>query len=128
MREDKPCERVWMMANVLADGSVVPCCYDFDASMAVGNAFETSFTEIWSSAGYAELRRRVLFEKSSLPHCGECETSFKMARAGDWFVDRLDFNMPAASTAQYKLRKLLRHDVTYRLWRLMRSQMRPFMR
>ena len=128
VREDKPCERVWMMANVLADGSVVPCCYDFDASMAVGNAFETSFTEIWSSAGYAELRRRVLFEKSSLPHCGECETSFKMARAGDWFVDRLDFNMPAASTAQYKLRKLLRHDVTYRLWRLMRSQMRPFMR
>ena len=51
-----------------------------------------------------------------------------MARAGDWFVDRVDFNMPLASTLQYKLRKLLRNDVTYRAWRLVRSQLRPFMR
>jgi len=42
-----------MMANILADGSVVPCCYDFDASMAVGNAFQESFTSLWNSAAYA---------------------------------------------------------------------------
>ena len=127
-REEKPCERVWMMANVFADGTVVPCCYDFDASMAVGNAFETPFTEIWQSGELAEIRRRVHLERDSLPHCGECDTSFKIARAGDWFIDRLDFNMPAVSTAQYKLRKLLRHDLTYRVWRLVRGQLRPFMR
>jgi radical SAM protein with 4Fe4S-binding SPASM domain len=128
LRSEKSCERVWMMANVLADGSVVPCCYDFDGSMAVGNAFGTPFRKIWASREYAELRRRVLFEKDSLPHCRECHTSFKAARAGDWFVDRIDFNMPLASTAQYKLRKLLRNDVSYRAWRLVRSHLRPFAR
>ena len=128
VKADTLCERVWMMANVLADGSVVPCCYDFDASMKVGNAFTDSFTAIWSSPEYAELRRRVLLEKDSLPHCCECHTRFKMARAGDWFVDRVDFSMPLASTLQYQVRKLLRNDVTYRAWRLVRSSMRPFMR
>ena len=128
IRSDTPCERVWMMANVLADGSVVPCCYDFDASMAVGNAFQSSFTAIWNSPEYAALRRRVLLEKSTFPHCRDCHTSFKMARAGDWFVDRIDFNMPLASTVQYKLRKLLRNDITYRAWRLVRSRLRPFAR
>ena len=128
VKSDTRCEQVWMMANVHADGNVVPCCYDFDASMAVGNAFETSFTDIWRSPEYADLRRRVLLGKSSLPHCTECHTSYKTARAGDWFVDRLDFNMPLASTMQYKLRKLLRNDVTYRAWRLVRGQLRSFMR
>ena len=128
VRSESPCERIWMMANVCADGSVVPCCSDYDASMKVGNAFERSFTEIWTSPEYAELRRRVMVEKSTLPHCVDCHTSFKMARAGDWFVDRVDFAMPVASTVQYKLRKLLRNDVTYRAWRLVRSQLRPFMR
>ena len=128
VRSDSPCERVWMMANVLADGSVVPCCYDFDGSMAVGNAFETSFTEIWNSPEFTELRRKVLLEKQTLPHCGECETDFKLARAGDWFIDRIDFNMPIASTVQYQLRKLLRHDLTYRAWRLVRSHLRSYMR
>ena len=128
VRHETPCDRVWMMANVLSDGSVVPCCYDYDATMKVGNAFERSFTEIWRSPEYAELRRRVLLEKDSLPHCRDCHTSFKMARAGDWFVDRVDFDMPASSTFQYQVRKLLRNDVTYRVWRLVRSQLRPFMR
>jgi radical SAM protein with 4Fe4S-binding SPASM domain len=122
------CERVWMMSNILADGDVVPCCYDFDASMAVGNAFRASFTGIWNSPEYAALRRRVLLERAREPHCRECHTSYKMARAGDWFVDRIDFNMPSASTAQYKLRMLLRNDFTYRAWRLVRSQLRPFVR
>jgi len=128
VRSESPCERVWMMANVCADGAVVPCCSDYDASMKVGNAFEQSLTAIWRSPEYAELRRRVMCEKSTLPHCQECHTSFKMARAGDWFVDRIDFDMPVVSTIQYKLRKLLRNDVTYRAWRLVRSQLRPFMR
>lgn len=128
VRQESACERPWTMANILADGTVAPCCYDFDGSMAVGNAFETPFAEIWRSQEYAELRRRILLETDTLPHCGECANGFKVARAGDWFLDRIDFHMPVASTVQYRLRKLLRHDLTHRAWRLVRGRLRPFMR
>jgi len=128
VRTESPCERVWMMINVCADGTVVPCCSDYDASMRVGNAFERPLTEIWDSPEYAELRRRVTLERDTLAHCVGCHTNFKMARAGDWFVDRVDFAMPVASTLQYQLRKLLRNDLTYRAWRLVRPHLRPFMR
>ncbi len=110
---DAHCERVWMMANILADGSVVPCCYDYDATMKVGNAFEKPFTEIWHSPEYRELRRRILLDKQKIQHCRECHASFKQT-GGGWVFERTDFNMPWHSTFRYKLSALARYETVRR--------------
>lgn len=59
VRSDSVCRRVWTMSNIFSNGDVVPCCYDYDSSMKAGNAFEKPFPEIWNSAGYREIRKRI---------------------------------------------------------------------
>jgi len=54
------CPWPWKRAFIAANGDVVPCCIIADAdTMKMGNVFEESFSEIWNSGKYRELRRRI---------------------------------------------------------------------
>jgi radical SAM protein with 4Fe4S-binding SPASM domain len=84
-----PCHRVATMSNILSNGDVVPCCYDFDASMKVGNAFETPFSHIWVSPEYREIRHRIHEQRDELPRCSNCHINFQLSRTG-WFAAATD--------------------------------------
>lgn len=66
------CGLLWQYAMVYWDGTVVPCCYDWDAEQSLGNAFHDDFRAIWHGPTYAEFRSRVSNDKQSLPLCKEC--------------------------------------------------------
>ncbi|MFA7369095.1 MAG: glycosyltransferase [Kiritimatiellales bacterium] len=83
------CDRVMTMANIFSNGDVVPCCYDYDSSLKVGNVFETPFTDIWMSPAYCEVRRRIHEERAALPRCRNCHINFQLSKAG-WYVEATD--------------------------------------
>lgn len=57
MRE---CQNPREVFTVLADGSVVICCHDYEGVTCFGNIFRQEVMEIWNSPEYAGLRRAVL--------------------------------------------------------------------
>jgi len=87
---DQDCERPWIMANIFSDGSVVPCCYDFDATMKVGNAIEEPFRKIWNGPAFVEMRKRILSDRKNILHCSQCLINYKHTPRG-MFYRSVDF-------------------------------------
>jgi MoaA/NifB/PqqE/SkfB family radical SAM enzyme len=61
-----PCTVGWIYTRLLVNGDVVPCCKAYQ--MPLGNLFQQSFRDIWSSRGYDEFRHRALTLKKSHPY------------------------------------------------------------
>lgn len=89
IRQEAPCLRPLELANIFSNGDVVPCCYDFDSTMKVGNVKERPFTEIWNSDEMRSMRWRILSERDSFPKCQACGINFKQSLSG-WFPEALD--------------------------------------
>ena len=53
-----PCPFPWQYLVVQWDGTVVPCCRDYNAINAVGNVREQTLREIWNGERYAEFRHQ----------------------------------------------------------------------
>lgn len=66
------CWRMWSSCVVTWDGDVVPCCFDKDARHKMGNAFTSSFREIWRSAPYNSFREAVLLGRDQIEICRNC--------------------------------------------------------
>lgn len=111
------CQRPWEMANILSNGDVVPCCYDFDASMKIGNVTEKPFSEIWNSPAYQQLRKKIFNEKDSIEKCRDCWTSFKLSKSG-WFVE--SYNLTESTLEQLKKRFEWRLRKTP-IWKILRA-------
>jgi radical SAM protein with 4Fe4S-binding SPASM domain len=90
VRVSVDCGRVWVMSNIFTDGSVAPCCYDFDGTMVVGNVFKEPYEKIWRGEAYAALRKKIMNERSSMPRCTECMVNFKHTPQS-MFHDMVDF-------------------------------------
>jgi radical SAM protein with 4Fe4S-binding SPASM domain len=80
------CERIWTMANILSNGDVVPCCYDYDETMTVGNVFKTPLSALWNGEPYREMRRRISGDPAALEKCRHCGINFALSETG-WFVE-----------------------------------------
>jgi radical SAM protein with 4Fe4S-binding SPASM domain len=89
IRQELPCLRPTLMANIFSNGDVVPCCYDFDSSMKIGNVNERPFSEIWNSEAMRSMRGRILAERDALTKCAACGINFKLSTSG-WFPEALD--------------------------------------
>ncbi len=64
--------------QVLWNGDVVPCCYDFDGKMVLGNLYEENIERIWHGERYTELRRaHVSRDFSDWPICRICDKRFR---------------------------------------------------
>jgi radical SAM protein with 4Fe4S-binding SPASM domain len=74
-KDDRLCPMVARpIMQILWDGRVVPCCYDFNAQYILGNALETSIEQIWNSPEYEsfrEIHRKRDFAK--IPMCLNCD-------------------------------------------------------
>jgi MoaA/NifB/PqqE/SkfB family radical SAM enzyme len=70
------CFRPWVTTYITANGNVLPCCIspfsttDYQG-LILGNAFRTSFAEIWNGSKYVE-RRRALHTEEPLHPCERC--------------------------------------------------------
>lgn len=60
--------------QVLWDGRVVPCCYDFDGKMILGDLTKETVSEVWNGETFENFRaihRNKEFSK--LPICADCD-------------------------------------------------------
>jgi radical SAM protein with 4Fe4S-binding SPASM domain len=71
------CDKPWTSITILWDGRVVPCCFDHDATLVLGDATKQSLDEIWHGERARALRdshRRSDFSRTSLcAHCRDKE-------------------------------------------------------
>lgn len=62
---------------ILWDGTVIPCCVDYNATLALGNAWRDRIPDLWNGQAIESLRRQHL--TGSLPKtcedCNECDTA-----------------------------------------------------
>ncbi len=69
---DNQCWRMWSGCVITWDGRVVPCCFDKDATHALGTLNEQSFEEIWNGTSYREFRRNLLESRAGIDICSNC--------------------------------------------------------
>ncbi|GHV15043.1 hypothetical protein FACS189491_11880 [Spirochaetia bacterium] len=68
----KKCQAVMNDFTITLDGSVVPCCYDFNNFHVFGNIFKQNVLDIWFGESYRKFRKDV--KKGKIPefcklHC-----------------------------------------------------------
>jgi radical SAM protein with 4Fe4S-binding SPASM domain len=68
------CYEPWIGFTILADGTVVPCCNDYDGKLVLGDLKSQSLREIWNGEAMRNLRRRFLKETPDLVGtiCQDC--------------------------------------------------------
>lgn len=69
----RPCRHALLSANILADGSVTICQFDYEGRYLLGNLNEQSLKEIWNSPQSQDFRRQHLQMQfaDNLP-CANC--------------------------------------------------------
>ena len=76
-KQDKNwCDMAWNYPAINWDGSLSPCCFDYESYFNLGNVFESSFKNVWNSKKFISLRRNLLRDKSSIPICSKCPVNF----------------------------------------------------
>jgi hypothetical protein len=74
----KSCRSIWQpILHVLWTGEVVPCCYDFDGSIVLGDLRSQTIEEIWHGEAYTSLREaHARGDLSQWPICLKCHKRF----------------------------------------------------
>lgn len=65
------CPQLWSSLIILWDGSVVPCCADFDGTLYIGDANTENIKRIWNGPLIKKLRRAHI-DKKFPPTCIAC--------------------------------------------------------
>jgi MoaA/NifB/PqqE/SkfB family radical SAM enzyme len=76
LMQRKPSLCVWVFQSVvLYNGDVSICCFDFDGTIRIGNAFEPGgFLKVWKSDEYRRYREKII--RRELDLCQHCDYSF----------------------------------------------------
>lgn len=67
------CPVPWETLTVTWDGDVVPCCYDFNKKLVLGNLDRQSLSQIWNDSPMRALRREIIDNRVENPLCKGCE-------------------------------------------------------
>jgi len=73
--KNKLANHCWKLsqANVITwDGTVVPCCFDKDASHKLGDLKNQSFKEIWQNENYKKFRKDIMTSRKNIDICANC--------------------------------------------------------
>jgi radical SAM protein with 4Fe4S-binding SPASM domain len=54
------------------DGEVALCCEDINCDFGLGNTFETSIKDIWTSPHRLEIAKKIMERRSHYPVCAAC--------------------------------------------------------
>jgi radical SAM protein with 4Fe4S-binding SPASM domain len=66
------CYKPWISTAILSDGSIVPCCFDMNADIKLGNIFAEDFFDLWNGINYFKFRKQVLKDINSISLCQDC--------------------------------------------------------
>lgn len=77
------CELPWEKLSILWDGTVVPCCYDFDKKVVLGNIKEKTLSEIWNGEPMQALRAEFRSNRLENPLCRDCPKLYRLVRTAD---------------------------------------------
>ena len=67
------CGSVFDVMVVLHDGRVVPCCFDPEAEIVLGDATKNTLLEIWNGDAARDLRtKHALGQRGEIPLCRSC--------------------------------------------------------
>ena len=69
------CKALIKQIGVLSDGSLVPCCLDYDGDVILGNLFHQSLEEILASPRAQALVEGFRHHAATEPLCQSCESS-----------------------------------------------------
>ena len=66
------CLNPFLSVSIKADGTVVPCCYDFFSSISLGNINTERLEDIWNGERINELRKSVISFNNEPELCKVC--------------------------------------------------------
>ena len=67
------CYWLWNEPMVVSNGTVVPCCQDVNADLALGNIGEKPLRVLWQEGRIQELQRKhAAGERETIPMCKAC--------------------------------------------------------
>jgi MoaA/NifB/PqqE/SkfB family radical SAM enzyme len=69
------CFEPWRALTIYCDGTVVPCCFDFDGSYILGDVKHDTIKSIWNGVKIQELRKSFQIGKSRINLCEFCPSS-----------------------------------------------------
>lgn len=72
------CWRMWSGSVITWDGQVVPCCFDKDASHAMGELTQETFQQVWNNPKYKKFRNAVLSNRQGIDICQNCSEGSKV--------------------------------------------------
>jgi radical SAM protein with 4Fe4S-binding SPASM domain len=72
------CWKMWHSCVITWDGRVVPCCFDKDASHALGELKTDTFRSIWYSEPYRHFRASILSSRQEIDICKNCTEGTKV--------------------------------------------------
>ncbi len=72
------CWKLWHACVITWDGTVVPCCFDKDASHRMGSLQKNSFREVWQGEHYRDFRRAILGGRDQIDICTNCTEGCKV--------------------------------------------------
>jgi radical SAM protein with 4Fe4S-binding SPASM domain len=92
----RPCGQVFFSCAILVDGTVVPCCMDFEGRLPLGNILKQPFQEIWNGNLYNRLRSQHI--RNAIPDniicydCSMAQCRSKKQLIVQWFLRQLFWN------------------------------------
>jgi radical SAM protein with 4Fe4S-binding SPASM domain len=66
------CWKLWQANVITWDGTVVPCCFDKDATHRLGDLKKQSFKEIWQNKNYKQFRNDITTSRKNIDICANC--------------------------------------------------------
>ncbi len=76
------CWKMWNSCVITWDGSIVPCCFDKDASHKLGTLKNLSLKAIWFSEAYYKFRSSILRSRGEIDICKNCSEGLKVWEEG----------------------------------------------
>lgn len=68
-----PCYYLWSSVVIAWDGRVLPCCFDYDAAVPLGDLREQTLAEIWNGEKYQAIRAAELAGTNDNILCRSCK-------------------------------------------------------
>lgn len=66
------CSFPWTNLTVTWDGDVVPCCFDYNKKLVLGNAVTDTLSSIWNGKPMQKLRKEFMANRVLNPLCKNC--------------------------------------------------------
>lgn len=76
MRVDTTCGWAWSGCVIAWNGSVTPCCFDYNETCVLGNVFDGGLKQLWNNQKYRRLRAAILKGRKTPKLCAGCPRVF----------------------------------------------------